>query len=388
MNKYNLPQLEDDLQASYDSFVIEKNQTTQTNLYLDINKLAFAILSVSKSFKHLQNHENIAYEYSLYLFERILLKKFMPKSYNGDRFPWQLYMSKNIKHVAYNIRDDFFWRDQIKDMEFLVGDEQSMCNFQKTKASVDNNNHLSLANFSDKLLKSLNIFYKIDEINRLLPLCSELILNKNKSILNNKDTPKDIKDFSTILLALTKRLSHNEEINLSRSKSKIFTSSLRSSIFLSAISNAKIFPKELFLSLDVDSLYRLAHLCGGKLIKIPTEKDLNTLLGAVVSVSKIIQEGKKIKRSVFESKNEFNLMFSKGINLESFMSNIMKSMDIFKEDQKTDPLILVVLNSLKNINYVLKDLSKKDIKTYYPKLKRIVKDLRETLENIERKFDA
>jgi hypothetical protein len=123
--------------------------------------------------------------------------------------------------------------------------------------------------------------------------------------------------------------------------------------------NAKFFPREFLLALDIDSLYRLVQIAGGKRLKIPTPRDLNTLIGAVVSVSKMVMEGKDLRESVNTSKKDFDLVFSHEVNIHNFVGKIINSMDLFGEDAETEPMISMLVLSIKSLERLMNQFIEK-----------------------------
>jgi hypothetical protein len=123
--------------------------------------------------------------------------------------------------------------------------------------------------------------------------------------------------------------------------------------------HAKFFPQELLLALDVDSMYRLVAVLGGKKIRIPTARELDSLIGAVVSVSKMVLEGKPLNKSLQESKEDLNLVFSDKVNIQYFVSKCLESFNIFDADKPSSPLINILANSIKTLDTLFKSMEKK-----------------------------
>ena len=197
----------------------------------------------------------------------------------------------------------------------------------------------------------------------MLPMAMEVIANGTGF---NGKTPQDLQSFCVTLVALSKRLVADQypksrDISSNApSVQKLLKSSLRSSIFLSAVANSEMFPKELLLSLDIDSLYRLVQVCGGQSIRVPFAEELDSLLCAVVSTSKIITEGKDIDKAISDAKEACGLTMTKQINIRYFVSKLTKTFDIFKEDEQKKPLIEVLLGSLKTLTDSLDPSETKD----------------------------
>lgn len=352
--KFNLIQLESDLDGAYKAFKKFESEETRTLLFTTIRDLAFAILTVgSYPKKSSINIKDTAYEYGIYLFGRLATGSFTPETSPKyiDKMPWQAYIDINLNHIIFSKKDNNeAWIDLVEDLEFLVDatrtddtpDQSELYSQRMVKDSV-----------SRDLQAALQIHFSDQEIERLLPLSVDLIFSNPKYFINDK-MPKDIKDFSLVLIALAKRIATKNNLDDStRIKktelTKMLSSSVRSTVFLSSVVNSNFFPKELLLSLDTDSLFRLCQISGGKRIRIPTQRELNTLVGAVVTVSKMVIEGKNFKESVNESKKEFDLVFSHQINTETFVAKVIKSISTFGEDEKTDPLISIIVMSIKSL---------------------------------------
>ncbi len=352
--KFDLTKLESDLDNAYKAFKKLEDENTRTVLFTAIRDLAFAILTVGTFPKKSSiNLEDTAYNYGIYLFGRLVTGTFTPETSPKyiDRMPWQAYIDVNLNHIIFSKKDDMeSWIDLVEDLEFLVDttrsddtpDQSELYSQRMVKDSV-----------SRDLQSALQIHFTDQEIERLLPLSVDLIFSNPKYFINDK-MPKDIKDFSLVLIALAKRIATKNNMDDStRVKKtelvKMLSSSVRSTVFLSSVVNSNFFPKELLLSLDTDSLFRLCQISGGKRIRIPTQRELNTLVGAVVTVSKMVLDGKNFKESVNESKKEFDLVFSHQINTETFVAKVVKSISTFGEDEKTDPLISIIVMSIKSL---------------------------------------
>jgi len=350
---HDFPSLEWKLEKAYRSFCLSNCNCSRTELYSAIKEIAYGILQVGEDWKDKNiDWESTSYEYALYLLERIMVGKFRP-SYDSDKFPWSVYINKNLKHVVETCREDNVWHELVKDLEYLV-DQRSEALDRIADTSGDQEDFIWEKQLSVNLYKSLRIFYSSKEIRRLLPIAIDLI-SSDEYNFSNRGMSKDIKDFVMVLIALSKRLSVDHdakrfyEVPKSEFK-KAMSASVRSSLFLSTVTNSNIFPKELLLSLDIDSLYRLVQVSGGRYVRIPNQNELDSLMAAVLSVSKRILEGKKIDDSLNVAKKDLNLMFSKQINIQEFVTKMVKTIEIHGEDKESEPLIKLLSNSLKNVD--------------------------------------
>jgi len=107
--QFNLTKLET---AAFKALVAWKedkeDQKLRTKLFTTIKELTHAILCVGDyESKYRIKADEAAYEYALYLFERFLMGTFDP-TYD-DRFPFQKYISINLRHVLITKNKDRNW---------------------------------------------------------------------------------------------------------------------------------------------------------------------------------------------------------------------------------------------------------------------------------------
>lgn len=367
---FNFEEMENSLSECYSKYLKIDDNKTRTQLFLEIKKMAFAILNVGKFWKDLNiDFEIVSYEYSTYLLERIILGTLVPKGIT--RFPWQQYIRKNIKHIAITKRkEENFWHEMVDDMQFLLDEYSDVDSNLRDETSMDDVIDKTL--LTEKLYRAIRIFYSEEDIRRFYPICIGNI-DRNFGSYKIKFLPEDVKQFISVVVCCAKRLAAEQNINRSSDISmkefkKILSSSVRSSVFLSAVVNSDFFNRKLLLSLDIESLYRLVSILGGEEIRIPTLNELDTLLGAVVSVSKIITEGKDPQKVISESKKDCNLIFSRKVNMQYFISKIIESYDIFKENSATNPVINILFSSIVSMEKMLKEFSSKFDPTTSPEL--------------------
>jgi hypothetical protein len=366
--RFNLRDLEDKCLIAYANFETDSNEFTRTQVFLTIKELAFAVLSVGPYSKNGLDFDKVSYEYSIYLFERIVLGTFKMKGHTG-RFPLQQYVRKNIKHVIYTMRDIDVWKDVVSDLEFLMNDDSlteldsiidpspAPCHF------IDR--HVSSA----KLLDLIRMYYTYEEIRRLLAISIEHIYGNWYQYINSY-APSDVKDFVVVLVASAKRVVRVDNVfyGLDMKKStvkKALSSAVRSTVFMSTVVNSEFFPKELLLSLDLDSLYRLVSVMGGKNLRIPTQKELNTLIGGVVAASKVILEGKDskdVKKTIKDTRNDYDLVFSSRVDIQFFVSKAIENFNLFKNESSSEPLINLLVSSINSLDKLFKttDFKSKD----------------------------
>jgi hypothetical protein len=372
--RFNLIALEEAALKAYKDWTVEDNQITRTGIFNTVKELSFAILMVHKGYaKYGIDYEKCSYEYALYLFDRIVFGKeqgegkepirfkLIPKDLNSLGFPLQKYISLNIKHVIFSMKEEISWPDVLKEVgevyESVIDAETIHTNNTQVEEKYSRNF------ISQKILEVLRIYYSYEEIRRLIHLSLDIVFNNDRySIINT--SPVDLKDFTITMIAVAKRIVKEDVINntLDIKKDdlkKILNAAVRSTVFLSTVVNSTLIPKELLLALDIDSLYRLVSLMGGKTLKIPNSRELDTMLGSVVAISQSIMEGKDPKKSLQEAKQDMNLVFTQKIDINSFISKAIDSYNVFKDDKTTDPIITILSMSIKSLDILFKTLEEK-----------------------------
>jgi len=370
--KFNLIDLEDKVLYSYKEWEKDKfDPTLRTNLFKCIRDLAFAILSVGNYSKYDIDFHKISYEYGLYLLERIIrpdidgLKKPFKLESNipGGRFPIQNYIDKNILSVIFTIKKDSEWKTVLEDLEFYLDGTQN----EDVKKFFEED-HLvekGMQNFfyAKKLLRSLRVFYSFEDIRRLLYLSLDLLYSKKNYIISD-DAPAEVRDFSIVLICLAKRLITENNLNFTidvkkADLQKILLSATRSTVMLATVANSNLFPKELLLSLDSDSLNRLVAVSGGKMVRVPTQKDLETLIGSIVCISKSVMEGEDPIENLNKAKYDYDLVFNSGTTITKTISKVIETFDIFKEDSNSKALINLLIMSIKSLDILSQKLVEK-----------------------------
>lgn len=347
--KFDLKSLESSLRQAYIDFKYEDSEKTRVSFFEATKDLSFAIVSISDWIDKAEfDPDEIAYEYAIYLFERVITDKFKPK-FDEKSFPWTSYVKLNIKHIVHGeIKKSERWKDVLSDFQFFIDNEPHYLDstIELQKPLID---EFYKKEISDQIFKSLNLFYTKEEISRMLPLAMEVI---SSSSGYNSKMPEDLHCFCLTLISLSKRLCSAESESNPRSKDmkKLLKSSLRSSVFLSTITNSDFFPRELLLSLDIDSLFRLVRVCGGQTIRIPRPQELDSLLCAVVALSKMIDEGKEANKSISDAKESFDLILTRKINLKGLVAKLADTFSIFNEDPETEPMVSVLIDSIKSLS--------------------------------------
>lgn len=362
-HQYNLRQMEDAVIAAYRDYKQLDNEHSRTELFKRIKEITYAILITGSTYKKFGiDYEYVSYEYAVYLFERILTGgfTFTPRIESPtSRFPLNNYIRKNVLHIIFSLKNqESAYQDILTDMDLLLEDTSTL-------ALVDAED-LPEGKFQKKcyailLMKSLRVFYTHEQITRLLGISLDLIRTKKGCIPEN--IPTDIYDFSVVLISLAKRLTLEQNINrryknIETSKlEEITTSSIRSTVFLSSVVTHSMIPKELLLSLDMDSLYRLIEIHGGKMIRVPTMTELENVIAAAATVGKMIVENKSYDSALKDSKKNLDLTFS--CSTQQFISRMLDTYDVFRGDKKTQPVISLLSMSISALNDIFKDLMSK-----------------------------
>lgn len=392
--KFDLVDLESKLSQYYSEYDRNPNNKTRTNLYVGLRDLAYATLCTSKYTKEIRDYEDMAHDYATYMFERIITGNFKPtpKTEGSNRFPWNQYIRLNIKATVYNrnIEDKNSLNDWVSDINFVLdttvirqlsGDCSKLYpngsnvsgldtnniidsfyynEFILDKCIIDNDIEFSKKKLAFLLYKSLTTFYTPEEIKRYYPVSLEYL---EKRRFMYADT--DIKDFCITLISLAKRLlavyTKNDmraEMVCIKNFDKLLKGSLRSSLFLFTIANTNIVPKELLFALDTDSLYRLCSIAGGTKIEIPKISDFETLIGAVLTVSKQIEEGKPFLQSRDEVKRDYRLMFKKNFNFEDLVKFISHNYSMLNEEGGIETVSSLLVKSMTAVNEYLDYINK------------------------------
>lgn len=360
--KFDLKDLESKGILAHANWKELDNNKTRTDMFMAIKDLAYAILVVGNFRKYEVDPEKVSYEYAIYLFERIIIGSFkmIPKDKEINRFPLQNYVNKNLMHVIFTMKDSDTWQELVSDLEVLSDRQAGSPDSDHDKNP--SHNAFARGQLAGKVLGILRVYYTYEEIRRLLSISVDYLYG-NWYYYVSSDMPVDIRDFIIVLVSAAKRVVRQENIFYStdvktKDLKKAFSSAVRSTVFLSTVANYEFFPKELLLSLDIDSLYRLVGVMGGKTLRVPTSKELDTLLGGVVTVSRAITEGKDPAKAIKEAKEDYNLIFSSHINVQHFISKAMETFNVLREDSPSEPMINLLVTSINALDVVFKKLNK------------------------------
>jgi hypothetical protein len=223
------------------------------------------------------NYDEVTTGLSLDLLDRISKGGFTEGSFGKNSF--KIYIEKSlIRFIKEQFEFESGFKDVIYDYDLIVN----------TAEDEEYPKLLDKFGYGRSLHKLLQIFFTKEEITLYSPLCMEIIHSgRDASNLSN-----DIKNFYDILVAGSRRVAYEEGIIFSGYSKKRLESAIKqalnSTLFLAAIDETKAVPKELLLSCDLDGLYTLARLAGGKEVKLPTVQDLDDLVNGVKKASSFI----------------------------------------------------------------------------------------------------
>ncbi len=400
--------------ACHKNWEENKTKARATEMFLKIKELCKMALISQNYIKKVPNMdiEQVSYEHSTILFERLVTKKLVPISNKNNvkvkRFPWMKYAILTIQETVkinqnntYSDIDLFLDVDlynylSFKDNEYnpALRIDRDFIAEKHDKQSVEKSLNKRIC--VEKLYKGLLMFYSKTQIMKMYSISNNYIYNQTR-FRNRRSMPKEISVFIAILVSLAKRLTHhmyestpNELVfNKNTNLEKITNSTIRSSVFIAAVmdDNNK-FPKELLMSLDVESLYRLCTIKGGQTIQIPTLEHLDSLIGAVVVASNKLIKNKNVKIKTI--KESLNLNLTKGVCFDKLVENILFATSNFT-DTSTEPLISSLLGSVKkleecttSIQNNIKDLRGNEVIEYYTELNKSLNMLTNSFSTISK----
>jgi hypothetical protein len=299
--------------------------------------------------------------------------------YTFHKFALQPYINYNVRHVLLTKKPDYGMHELLEtvdnELQNLPENPYDSSDLNSSSAAERfNKRHLA-----KKVIQSLKMFYPMDEIKRLFGITCEMIYNNDRKLLD-ESLPADMRDFATVLLGTAKRIAGENYGYTDFSKNKDYKvalkSAVRSSVFLASVVNEDFFDKSLLLATDMESLYRLATLAGGKTIQIPTLREMDTLLGAVSAITSCLLEGKDPDKAIREAKSNLGLVFSHKVNLKKFVYQAMKSYKIFGDEiAATQPLVNVLLTSLMCLEKVFDGMIEKTGSASAEEMAKIYSDM-------------
>jgi hypothetical protein len=348
-HQFNLIRLEKNLNDSYQDFVKSENDKTRSKLFEDIYHMAIAIVTINK-YNHIEIKE-VANEYSLRLYERIVIGSFRFRSEN-NHIPFTQYIKLNIRDVVFPNKNNHI--DILEDLK---------------KSSTGEDIKTSRKLVVDEIVNILKGLYG-KEFDRLLPIALESVCRTLHQPINPK-LPRDIYNFTITMIGVAKRLTddYTEVQN---------TINLKSSLLLLTLLETDLVPKELILSLDLKSLYRLSTIAGGTKIKIPTLRQLESLINASNATIKVIN-GEGVIDASEASKKELGLVLSNRTDVVDIIKKVNKIYESIKPDGNTEPLIEALLLSQNALMSHYKSLDDQSKETLKPLIEGQIKKLRSLL---------
>jgi len=381
LKKFNLQLLESSALSAYQEMVENPNEDTKSRLFSGIRDLAYAILSVGYKYRKLEmNKTMLAHEYGVHMYIKIVSGK-LDLSGHVDKFPLQKYIDLNLQRVIDDVSKNESVDPRNIDIRYLTesfdsdgdsGDDSDEViikgnqsvgnvfidyNVQLANGDLKDRVELSLhkSAISGHIFRGLRIFYDLPTIKRLLPIVLNGIDDGGNLTISLDD---EAKKFWMTLISVSKRISTDHNIKVSNySKhqddfSGMFKSAIRSTMFLSMIANSDKFRTELLLSLDLDSLYRLATISGGKRIRVPTVAELDRLIAVATTLSNMVTENKPYKTSYLQMKKELDIVLNPDF-VDPFLFKLKESFDVFGETKKSEPLLNVlstVIDSMESLS--------------------------------------
>jgi hypothetical protein len=372
---YNISQIEKNASDAYRRLKKKDTPSSRTKFFETIYNLALTILKVSSEdhkgsknnhdsiLSRVEDKEFVAHEYSTALFERVITGNFVFEIEDHKKIPWTPY-------IRLSIRDTIFKKLNEIEVNNVIDGVMQVVNFEDEYLG---NKYVSAHTVEDararkflphELLRRLKVFYSYDEIKRLLSISLELLGSKHyakKVRAFTKEVPVDVRDFSIVLVSLAKRLIVSEGYNVDDKNigglKNALSSAVKSTVFLATVANTKLFPIELFLSLDIDCLYRLVTVAGGTTIRIPTTRELDSLIAGVLSAGQVILDGKDIDSALKTVKKNYSLVMANTVNIHKFIENIL----VLAKDENVGgkPLINMVLSSMKSLSTVFSEVVNK-----------------------------
>jgi len=374
--EFNLIELEKKTNLSYFDYIAKDSPTSRDAFFISVRDLAYALASINNTAKknNLEPDE-VSNEYALRLFERVVLGGFRFTT-NTGKIPFTSYFKLNMRDVIISdCKSDFkteIRNDVNKIREALLADETP---------EVD---RFSKDYYMQKIYEGLLIFYKEKEIKKFISLAVDVIYQSKHQPVP-EGLPVNLRDFCIVLVAIAKRTyEFNISDHIEGDINKALASGMRSSVLLAAVANTQSFPKELMLSLDLNSLTRLATVSGGRKIKIPTLKQLDSLTGAVTAISEHLLTGSDYKEVLRRSKVDLDLVFSTKININDFIEKVLHVIEFKEEEESTEPLINMLLASRKALeSYVNQLKDSNSTHKYRPQLTKTIQEYRSFLNGLE-----
>ncbi len=414
-SRFDFKLLNQQFNSAWQLFKAQRDEGARLALYQATYDLAWACLRVSKFCRNPENDLHlITTEFSFNQLNRMLAGTLVPESLReGTLFPANHYFSLAILDTAHK----YFKRDYptkswqrlhtlIDDFDLFMRDNSGSISGENDYDATRTEKIMESNDYSRSLLRALRLLYSDDDIRRMLPLACELLFISKlgspgatwKAKTDAQTT--DLKTFIDVLIVCAQRVAVSneitQEINLPKNDlKKLLDSSLRSTLFLSAVTNFDCVPRDLLLALDHRSLYRLAYILGGRTIRIPSVRDLQTLQNAVNAAASFYMAPEKERKEVMGTIVKYDKVFAKKatgyITTEGLVSKIIESNKILRDDT-TSPLINVVLSGIQALDTLVKQIHEKQIRPdqtleQYVALSKSLTDIVDRIIALEKNYD-
>ncbi len=343
----------------------------KANFYSAIKDLARMIL-VNKY--DVDSVEDSAHDYATSLFERVVI--------NGDRLgsgdnriPFTQYITLNIKSLIYGYSNS-------SDIQHLYDDVK--------ETSYESKNYIA-----GKLYDLLSVYYSSEEIKRKLPICLDLICETSSQPLA-RTLPKDLRAFGVTLVCLAKRLASRERTEVNENIDTVeqaLRAGFRSSLFLGLLADNPSYAP-IFMSLDIDSLFRLASISGGQRITVPSMQYINSLINGTVVATKLIGENKDVDEVDYKFlsalDNEFKIRTDsdKTVSLPSLQKTVSRALDVYKASECDIPSSSLLGSMTASLTAVSKLLDSVDPDVSAKTLVTFIDNHQAVIDKLKRKLNV
>lgn len=369
--QFHLEGLEDDCRTAYNEWVQKKeNPSTRYNLFISMESLCYAVAQLTDIPTDHVNRDDVAYEMAVWMLERIIRGDFIPVGTDENkRFPWQVYVRRCIPgFIPYPGKDgggkvqDFihvYWENLVEN-----GDDDTEENLLQVPDSEDNQPDIIISKryVRKKIIQALRLFYSEKELKRLYYMYCALCMHKDGRYPSRDESiPSDLREFAITVLVVAKRIAQQTNTNYSppvkpEQLAEAIQSAIRSTMFLSAITErSSLFPQELVMSLDIDSLFRLCECAGGKTIRIPTPRELNSVVQAASTAAEMLTTGYDREETSVFNQVPGVLPGSATISLTPLISKIIEHHNIFggQHTQQSNTMHTILLQSIQGLDKLI-----------------------------------
>ena len=276
------------------------------------------------------NVDDVAEEYAVYLTSRLWAGN-LPEIKS-----WYSYIYYNIRWILHHNSQELYPVEQLVD--FILHDKE------------DHPKHDFL--FKDSFVTLVKFFYTEKEIQRLAPLAASLLRSRGRWVLEDK-LPEDVGRFIRICLVAARRLITEEAEEIDIDPEAIPPVLFKSSFILAGLTSKY---RELCLALPYPYLVQLSILAGGKKLKIPTLRELDTLVTASECLWRKVSGEDEDPR--YRAKEELDYDHDVR-SLDLVMKEV--TLDLYRQ-----PVAKFLFTLLQSMDEVLENLSKVDLAKLSP----------------------